>query len=266
MSGKERTAATDRKAFDCPHCGAFSLQRWYELAARIRYENTPPHGDPAPPARALDSAGKPMGALAQVFTGLALHQYESTVRMGNVLPSNLERRVLENLFASHCYACASFSVWIGRQLVYPPARIGPAPNEDLPAEIAADFEEARSIVELSPRGAAALLRLAIEKLCAHLGAPGDRLNEQIGWLVSNKGLEEIVQQALDAVRVTGNNSVHAGKLDPTDDRDTALELFELVNLIADQQITRLKRVAAAYAKIPPEKLAAIKRRDGKTQK
>ena len=103
----------------------------------------------------------------------------------------------------------------------------PAPpaNEDLPSDIRRDYDEAALIVSDSPRGAAALLRLAIQKLCVHLGESGKNINTDIAALVK-KGLSEMIQQALDTVRVVGNVSVHPGRLDMRDNIDTAQQLFE----------------------------------------
>jgi len=89
------------------------------------------------------------------------------------------------------------------------------PNPDLPDELFRDFDEAREIVDGSLRGAAALLRLVIRKLCAHLGEKGKDINADIASLVA-KGLNPLVQKALDVVRVIGNEAVHPGTIDLRD--------------------------------------------------
>ena len=137
---------------------------------------------------------------------------------------------------------------------------GPPPNPDLSADVRRDYDEARSILALSPRGSAALLRLAIQKMCTELGAKGNKIDDQIADLAA-KQLPVQIQQALDAVRVIGNESVHPGQLDMRDDHDTAEQLFDLVNVIADDRISRPKQVAAVYAKLPADKRAAIEQRD-----
>ena len=126
-----------------------------------------------------------------------------------------------------------------------------------------DFEEAREIANSSPRGAAALLRLCVQKLCTHLGEKGKNINDDIASLV-RKGLNPKIQQSLDIVRVIGNEAVHPGELDLKDDRETALLLFEIVNSIADQMISHPKTVRDMYARLPEDKRKDIEARDGKT--
>jgi Domain of unknown function (DUF4145) len=125
-------------------------------------------------------------------------------------------------------------------------------NADMDDDIRADFEEARTILDLSPRGAAALLRLCIQKLCNQLGKNGKDLNAEIASLVKD-GLDAEIQRALDIVRVVGNEAVHPGTMDLKDDRETAAKLFELVNLIAYDRITRPKTVQALFSGLPPPK-------------
>jgi len=63
------------------------------------------------------------------------------------------------------------------------------------------------------------------------------------------------------VRVVGNEAVHPGVMDLKDDRDTAILLFDLLNSVADQTITRQKTVREMYAKLPDAKRKAIEARD-----
>lgn len=161
-----------------------------------------------------------------------------------------------------CQHCDNVSVWYDGRMIYPSGGAAPLPNPDLPDDIKRDYEEARSIVTLSPRGAAALLRLCVQKLCKKLGEPGENINTDIGSLVK-KGLPVPVQQALDVVRVTGNEAVHPGTLDLRDDQTTALRLFAAVNFIADSLISQPKQIAEAFSNLSQSKLDGINQRDGK---
>jgi hypothetical protein len=123
-----------------------------------------------------------------------------------------------------------------------------------------DYEEAASIFDRSPRGAAALLRMALERFCMGLKPRAGNLNEAIGQLVAD-GLRVEVQQALDAVRVIGNEAVHPGQLDLQDDRGTAEMMFRLLNIIADRMIADVRTAEEAYAMLPKAKRDAVTTRD-----
>jgi hypothetical protein len=159
-----------------------------------------------------------------------------------------------------CRHCNGVTIWNAGTMVYPDASTAPLPNDDMPADIRRDFEEARSIIAKSARGAAALFRLCIQKLCKHLGQPGQDLNSDIGALVA-KGLSAKIQKSLDIVRVIGNESVHPGTIDLRDTPETALRIAELVNLIVDSEITQPKLVDELYARLPAGKKDQITRRD-----
>lgn len=161
-----------------------------------------------------------------------------------------------------CDHCKQISLWYKGKLIYPENPNLPPPNEDLNIDIKKDYNEASSIVEKSPKAAAALLRLAIQKLCIQLGEEGSNVNEDIGKLVK-KGLPVQIQQALDVVRVVGNDSVHPGQINLDDDKDTAYKLFELVNIIAQTMITQPKEIAKMYSSLSKEKLDGITKRDSK---
>ena len=105
----------------------------------------------------------------------------------------------------------------------------------------------------------------MEKLCWNL-VPGCRdLNDCIGALV-NRGLNPEIQQALDYVRIVGNNAVHPGQMDLEDDQQTVTTLFALVNLIGDAMITWKSRIAELYATLPDSTKDAVAKRDSGQRK
>ena len=170
-----------------------------------------------------------------------------------------------------CTHCNEKSYWIenphpegidaveGRMLI-PSGAQAPMAHPETPDQTRVDYDEARNIVGESPRGAAALLRLAIQKLCIHLGESGKNLNDDIGSLVK-KGLPVEIQQALDIVRVIGNNSVHPGELSEEDVSDVALTLFELINQIVEDRIARPKKLNSLFEKLPKGAREGIEKRD-----
>ena len=163
---------------------------------------------------------------------------------------------------AHCTSCQQESIFVNGQLVYPLQSAAPPPLADMPLDLMVDFEEARQILRLSPRGAAALLRLVVQKLLPHIGASKADINAGIKQLVENGVISAHLQQALDSVRVVGNEAVHPGTMDLKDDEATALALFNLVNFIVQKAITEPNEVAAIYNSLPQNKLDGINARDG----
>ena len=255
----------ERRLSIAPHCGAYTTQIWYSLYAKtlsndqrtpvlvteqflenIRAEKSIP---PKEKEAALKRFEKELSGL------VCLHaQAKDTYVTGT-----------DNLHLSWCFNCREFSVWVYDKLVFPESRHGPPPNPDMPDNVKVDYEEASKILNLSSRGAAALLRLAIQKLCVHLGETGENINDDIGSLVQ-KGLPESIQKALDSVRVIGNEAVHPGTIDLKDDSTTAAGLFRLVNIIVEQTISNQKHIDEFFEKLPEAKRKAIEKRDGKTDK
>ena len=137
---------------------------------------------------------------------------------------------------------------------------GPRPHALMPDGPKADYVEAQSVVNLSSRGACALLRLGVEKLAEELEPGNHTLNDRIGRIVA-KGLPEPIQQGLDALRVIGNNAVHPGELDLRDDTETAVALFEVMNLIVEDRIAQPKKMSRLYDKLPTKAREAIEKRD-----
>ncbi|MDG2637755.1 DUF4145 domain-containing protein [Vibrio parahaemolyticus] len=167
-----------------------------------------------------------------------------------------------------CHRCRKASIWLNgtegypSKLLYPSLLVAPLPNEDMPEECQNVYLEAREIATSSPRGAAALLRLCIQELMTHLGGDGKNINKDIGKLVEI-GLPAKIQQALDFVRVIGNNAVHPGEISLDDDPQTVSALFGLINLIVDSQITQPKHVESLFNTLPQGAIEAVTKRDQK---
>ena len=136
----------------------------------------------------------------------------------------------------------------------------PPPHSDLPNSCIAEYNEARDIVARSPRAAAALLRLCLQKLMIELKEKGKNINDDIGSLVQ-KGLPVEVQQALDYCRVIGNNAVHPGEIELTDNAEISHSLFEMLNFIVDDRISRPKKVTNLYNTLPKGAIEAVEKRD-----
>ena len=176
-------------------------------------------------------------------------------------PSINNTRENNPIRTAKCHHCHLFSLWFDSTMFFPDTGIAPTPNPEMPQSVAKLYLEAASISSKSPRGAAALLRLAIQVLCEELGEAGKNINTDIGNLVKN-GLPIIVQQSLDIVRVTGNDAVHPGQID-TDDPEVVNQLFELTNVIIEYMISLPNRVGTIYKKLPSEKIQGIEDRDKK---
>lgn len=250
--------AIDKKSFNCPHCGAHTHQHWYDLIADRMSSDSLPF---------LWEENKIKELITQEKDPELKKTWEREL---NVVQENLlhiEKRSdsksgkpLTNIWISECYTCHKIAVWIREKLIYPASNFEMMANADLPSDIKTDFEEAVEVFTLSPRSSAALLRLCVQKLCTHLGAKGSSINDQIADLVS-RGLDEEIQQALDIVRVIGNNAVHPGTINLNDDPSVAETLFSLVNMIAETMISKPKKLKELYQNLPKDALEQIEKRN-----
>lgn len=258
MNGRSIPAELGSRSFACPSCNANAHQSWFKIFLSAHSKDGGPW---VPNAESLESIRKdaPSASVVTFFENLAsrklfIERHENT--------SYLQTELL-NLSVSQCYSCDAYAVWIAEALLYPIREGAIEPAEDMPEDVLRDFNEAAGIVGKSPRGAAALLRLCIQKLMVELGQRGQNLSDDIGKLVKS-GLDPRVQEAADVVRVVGNNAVHPGTIDLRDDKATALKLFDLVNVIVVATISVPKRIKDMYQEILPETARAqIKKRDKK---
>ena len=110
--------------------------------------------------------------------------------------TNLELKI------ARCTFCHLQSLWCFEEMILPSSSTIPMANSDMPECVKELYNEAREIVNKSPRGAAALLRLALDKLCDEIDVEckqpkyNGKISDKIGILVK-KGLSEQLQQAFD---------------------------------------------------------------------
>lgn len=221
-------AVAGKDAFNCPSCGAYAHQKWHRTEIReMSWES-------------IDESSPVLDALQQLTIGLrALTDQEAATWVS----------VVNGVSFSKCDRCKEPAIWLGGRLLWPSEGLAPPPNSDLPKDALQYYNEANAIARASPRAAAVLVRLAIEALCNTLVPEKRSLNAAIRALV-DRGLSKRTQQALDVVRVVGNNAAHPGQIDLNDDLETVEALFRLANLIADEVISRTKEVDTMYDALP----------------
>ncbi|MBM9514686.1 DUF4145 domain-containing protein [Desulfogranum marinum] len=226
------------KKFKCPHCHVIAQQSWFTNHQ-----------------------------LSSIISGIYHHIYldyrvniqdysqKQIVKFLNVAKSQFPRDINTFLPANFSVAtyqsCKEFSLWVDSKIVYPLNSPISPPNEDLSDEIKSIYNEASIIFQDSPKGSTALLRLALQKLLKQIGKDGKNINNDIKELVT-EGLTPKIQKALDLVRVVGNNAVHPGQIDLDDNSEIASTLFKILNLIADELITRPKEIDNLYEDIIPD--------------
>lgn len=239
-----------KEQFTCPHCHVVSQQRWFssyrlsEIVFNV-YQHI-----------YLDYRVN-----IQDYKQEAISHFLRAAQ--SEFPNDINSFVPSNCSIAICQSCDDFSLWVDEKLVYPNSLPIEPPNEDLNEDIRSLYNEAANIFVNSPKGATALLRLALQKLLIQVGKTGRNINNDIKELVES-GLSPKIQQALDLVRVVGNNAVHPGQINLDDDSDIALKLFKILNIIADELITKEKEMDALYNDIIPEETREhINQRDGR---
>lgn len=159
--------------------------------------------------------------------------------------------------------CKKYSLWKDQTMIFPQKILMPIAHIDMPEDVKEIYNEARQVSNLSPRAAAALLRVVLEKLTIYLGEKDGELNTRIANL-SKKGLPQKVIQSLDIVRITANEGgSHAGEIDLTgaDNLGIVYKLFWLINFIVEKMISEPKHIEEMFSTLPKDKIKGITERD-----
>ena len=238
-------------AFTCPSCKVVSQQTWvnsHELSNRIKGFNA---------GYFFETRGNydrfHAGSIKS-FIDEILNAHIG-ILISDIVPNQLN--------ISKCEVCKNTAIWIDNKIVYPRQIASEPAHIDMPESVKELYEEARNISNDSPRAAAALLRVSLEKLTEELGEKTGSLNSRIGNL-HKKGLQQTVINSLDVVRISANEGgSHAGEIDLTgeDGAEIVNRLFWLVNTIIEKTISEPAEIKKQFSQMPKNKKDGIKNRD-----
>ena len=173
------------------------------------------------------------------------------------LPSDL-------LTVSKCKHCNKWSIWIEESLVYPAQITVEDPNDDMPDEVRKLYRESAQVLSISPRAAAALLRLGLQILLGAVGGDGKNINNDIKKIVE-LGIEPETQKALDVLRVFGNNGAHPGEIKLDEDTGLVNKMYGLMNYVTDRLITQKNQINELFEGLPEGIKDQIESRDSKNK-
>jgi hypothetical protein len=254
--GKYVSPTIDQLAFNCPHCDALARQFWFSV-----------HADP------LEADEKPLVATAETLKTLTFGNDEEAQRdrklkwveqMASGRPflevhREFRSRDVQNVSISYCFNCNEMCLWVYDQLIWPRREGFPEPKLHAPPNVRRESEEASQTLEASPRGAAALLRIAIEKLCKELGVSGENLKDDMAFFV-REDVDARVQRVLDAAQIIESNAMRPGQIGLGEDRATAETLSGLVNLICEKMIMEPRHLQEVYTKVREDARTAMEQR------
>lgn len=221
-------------AFDCPRCSAFSQQDWENIQ--------------------FEEQGPPRGRIVDDSPGEFTRNSDGQSHFKSQTAKNESQ-----WRTSTCRRCEKRTVWRGEQIIYPPSSPAPLAHPDMPESVAALYNEARAVAAASRRAGAALARAALERLLKELDpeAPTKaRLDDRIARV--SVRVTSPTAKLLTVCRHVGNESLHGGD-NPDEavillltDADSKLmdAIFESINLVVDDLITRPARVDKIYDTVP----------------
>ena len=152
-------------------------------------------------------------------------------------------------------------MWHNDKTIFPNTSHQPPAHTEMPEQIKLIYEEASTISRLSPRASCALMRHALEELVKNIGYK-DRLFDSIGQMYEKGLIDDAIKDALDIVRLTGNDSLHSNQIDMSDQTNVDY-MFILINEIVESLIALPKRRKGMLEKFGENRLDSIKKRDSK---
>ncbi|EAJ1768853.1 DUF4145 domain-containing protein [Campylobacter jejuni] len=156
---------------------------------------------------------------------------------------------------STCYHCERSVIWYLKDenpKIFFPREVAIPPEENMPENVKEIYEEASLVLGDSPRASCALLRLALQELMKYLkeniqiynGLKNRNINEDIKEIINIGNFyqeqKESLEEAMNSIRLIGNKASHPSELDINDNSEIANILFEMINFIVGEIITKPK--------------------------
>ena len=227
MSSQDIEPRLGAGSFSCPHCNAVANQDWYSLF--LKPENTDEVLVLTPETVNVRTEGKnEWNDITEIDQFVERLKRNEVTHVYQKHSQSLKVK-MANLHLSGCHSCSGFALWVGDRLVFP------INVDKTPALVEEDFEEAAAILNKSPRGAIALMRVCIQKLMPLLKQDGENLNDTMSSLV-RKGLEVEIQQAMEVLQVLGNDPVQPTSLDTQEDKEMALRFVDSLKAILERRM------------------------------
>lgn len=124
MTQETHPPSIREKAFDCPHCGAYTTQYWYYLCSREpSKENNPPFIPDDANIKAIENASsfteEERGNVVKQWRKIAVGKifFGENQHYSSVFP-------IHNLYLSECFVCKKIAVWRHDSLLFPPEKVG----------------------------------------------------------------------------------------------------------------------------------------------
>lgn len=127
------------------------------------------------------------------------------------------------------------------RLLYPAQTEVPKPNTDMPLNVKEVYNEAASIYNNSLRAGLALLRLGLELLCDQVGYNKGKLYHRIEKLAEDGVIDNDIKDIAHGVRGLGNDAIHTKQIGEKATLNEVKIVFELLNIITEELITKPKR-------------------------
>jgi hypothetical protein len=227
MASKEIKPKLGAESFSCPHCNAVTHHDWFSLF--LKPENATEVVVLTLEAAMLAKSKEGDELIERLKDNVLTYEYQEH-------PQTLKVKLV-NLHVSRCYSCKGFAIWERDRLVFPIR--GKEPPDIIEGDFkeviegdfteieedktADDIQEATAILNRSPRGATALIRICIRKMMPLLEQSGKNLHDNISSLVG-KGLEFEIQQSMDLRQVLRQNPLKPTHFDE-EGSETATRMF-----------------------------------------